>query len=69
MTETADGAHGKSLWAKALKDRALRRKIEDGRRQARVDHEHMELWAGADFASLGLTPNDPYGTLEVEEEL
>ena len=66
MTETADGAHGESLWARALKDPALRRRIEDGRRKARVDREHMELWAGADFESKGLTPNDPYATLEVE---
>ena len=68
MTKTADGAHGNSLWAKALRDRSLRQRIENGRRQARIDQEHMELWAGADFESRGLTPNDPYATLGVEEE-
>ncbi len=65
--KTADGANKKSLWGKALGDPALRRRIERGRRQARIDQQHMEIWAGADFQSRGLTPNDPSGKLEVEE--
>lgn len=55
-----------SLENQAMTDPALKRLIAEGRRKARVDAQVMELWAGADFQSRGLTPSDNRVSLEVE---